>query len=532
MEMGSPLEQRTSAGDNLLNLEPSAGKQLSTAQRLSRRKSIATIQEEAARPGLKRSLGPLHLTMIGIGSIIGAGIYVMTGTAAAHFAGPAILLSFVVAGFACTFAALCYAELASTIPVCGSAYTYAYVALGELAAWIMGWLLVLEYGVAAATVASGFSGYATNLLATFGAHIPSWLTTSTVESAPTAHGLIFIVGPHVNAVAAMAAFLATALLVAGVSESATVNAVIVVIKVAVLLTFVGFGISSVEPHHWVPFIPPSEGPFTYGWPGIFRAASVIFFAYLGFETVSTAAGEARNPQRDLPIGILSSLVACTLLYIAVAAVMTGVVPFRTLAVADPLAIAVEAMGKSWLTLFLKTGAVVGLFSVLLVVTYGQTRVFFAMSRDGLLPAIFHRLHPRLRTPWLGTIVLGTSIALIAGVLPITLLGDLVSLGTAISFCIVCGTVMWLRAAAPDLHRPFRVPLGGVRLGRIWIGPVPVMGVLMCLLMALPLLIDIVLKARMGNPIPAVLLASYCALGVLLYIAYGFKHSHLNPAAAR
>jgi len=494
---------------------------------LSVRKPIALIRQEAEGHGLAMSLGPLHLLLLGIGAIIGAGIYVMTGSAAAHFAGPAVLISFLIAGTACAFAGLCYAELASTMPVTGSAYVYAYATMGELIAWVIGWLLVLEYAIAGATVAVGFSGYLVSLLGSFGVAVPAAISTPFVQSISAPGGYDFIAGGGINLLASLAVVVMAVPLIVGIRESAAINSSIVILKVVVLLTFVAFGASAVLPANWEPFLPPNEGGFAYGWPGVFRAASVIFFAYLGFETVSTAAAEARNPRRDVPFGILGSLAACTVLYIAVAVVLTGIVPYRSLNVADPLAVAVDVIGKPWLLLFVKIGAVVGLTSILLSTCYAQSRIFYAMARDGLLPEMFAALHPRFRTPWLGTIVIAIGMALAAGLLPITLLGDLISLGTATSFAIVCFSVMWLRNAEPDLHRPFRVPFGGVHIAGRWVGVVPVLGMLMCLVMVAPLAIDIVEKALTGNILPAALLLGYMASGGLLYALYGRRHSRLG-----
>jgi len=546
--------------------------------RLLIRKSVDQVQREAAGQHLKRTLGPINLVFLGIGCIIGAGIYVITGNAAANFAGPAVLLSFVVAGLACVFAGLCYAELASTMPVSGSAYTYSYATLGEVFAWIMGWLLVLEYGVSAAVVAAGWSGYVVSLLRDLHLVIPVQFTTSLIQSITTDHGLVFSVTHDLNLVGAAGILGVAALLVRGVSESASVNNVIVCVKVGVLLLFIAVGVFFVHPHNWAPFIPASEGGFTYGVKGIFRAASVIFFAYVGFEAVSTAAGEAKNPQRDMPIGILVSLFICTLLYMAVAAVLTGAVPFRLLGVAAPLALAADTMHLPWFSFLIKIGAVAGLTSVMLVLTYGQSRVFYAMARDGLLPAIFSRLHAKFRTPWIGTIVLGGLIALTAALLPITILNDLVSLGTAFAFGIVCLSVMYLRTSRPEMARPFNVPLGGAliprwavvigataiglillatftalfdsqwtgwgaavtvvaglawlalswksRSDRLWAGPIPILGIIGAVFMAEPLIEDITEKALRGDRIPATILVCYIVLGALIYVAYGFSHSRL------
>lgn len=497
---------------------------------LSVRKPIADIGSYTGSHALRASLGPMHLLLLGVGSIIGAGIYVMTGSAAAHFAGPAVLISFVVAGSACVFAGLCYAELASTMPVSGSAYVYAYATLGEVAAWGLGWLLLLEYALAGSTVAVGFSGYLVSLLATFGVRVPPEIATPLIRSIAVPGGYRFVSGGGVNIIAGGAVLVMAAPLIIGVRQSAAINSCIVALKATVLIAFVVFGASAVNWTHFTPFMPPNEGGFAFGWPGVFRAASVIFFAYLGFETVSTAAGEARNPQRDVPFGILGSLVICTLLYIAVAIVLIGVVPYRQLGVVDPLAAAVDAIAIPWLLLFVKVGAVIGLTSILLSTCYAQSRIFYAMGRDGLLPPIFSALHPRFRTPWLGTIVIAVGMALAGALLPITLLGDLISLGTASSFAIVCFAVIWLRNAEPGLRRPFSVPLGGVWIKGRWIGVVPVLGILMCLVMVAPLGSDLVVKALHGDFVPASVLLGYLAVGALTYVLYGIRHSKLGGAA--
>jgi basic amino acid/polyamine antiporter, APA family len=541
-------------------------------------KSVDQVMREANSHALKRTLGPVNLVLLGIGCIIGAGIYVMTGNAAANYAGPAVMLSFVVAGFACGFAGLCYAELASTMPVAGSAYTYSYTTLGEVFAWVMGWLLVLEYGVAASTVAAGWSGNVVSLLANFGLEIPPEFTTSFIQAVQGPGGLTFPMGGGFNVLGAFGILAVTGLLVIGVSESANVNNVIVLIKVGVLLAFIAMGIFFVNPGNWQPFVPANEGGFTYGLPGIFRAASVIFFAYVGFEAVSTAAAEAKNPKRDMPIGILGSLLVCTLIYMAVAAVLTGVVPFRQLNVAAPIALAVDVMGIGWFSVLIKVGAVAGLTSVMLILTYGQSRVFYAMARDGLLPRVFAVLHEKFRTPWVGTIILGCVIAVLAAVLPIQILGDLVSLGTASAFGIVCLSIMFLRTSRPELPRPFRVPLGGglvpmpvmigvaaiamlallaffrffllstwtnvgfvvvllicaawlamtwkIRTKRVWIGTAPVLGIFFALIMVGPLIEDVFRKLVSGDPIPAFLLGGYALLGALIYIFYGIRNSRL------
>jgi APA family basic amino acid/polyamine antiporter len=475
------------------------------------RKSVAQVQAESENHGLKRSLTGLNLVLLGIGCIIGAGIYVMTGNAAANYAGPAVMLSFVIAFFACVFAGLCYAELASAMPVAGSAYTYSYTTLGEVFAWVMGWLLVLEYGVAASTVAAGWSGNVVSLLANFHIIIPPALTSSTI-------GADFAFTHGANLLGAFGILVVTGLLVLGVSESANVNNVIVFIKVGVLLAFIAMGVFFIHPPNWQPFIPPNEGGFKYGVQGIFRASSQIFFAYVGFEAVSTAAAEAKNPRKDMPVGILGSLLVCTVIYMAVAAVLTGVVPFRELGVAAPIALAVDRMGIGWFSVLIKVGAVAGLSSVMLILTYGQTRVFFAMARDGLLPKAFATLHKKFRTPWIGTIILGVIIATAAALLPIDILGDLVSLGTATAFAIVCISVMWLRKNQPDLPRPFVAPLGIAT---------PLLGIFFALVMIVPLFLDIIGKAAKGDFIPASLLSGYILLGAAIYAGYGYSNSRLG-----
>ena len=513
------------------------------------KKSVAQIQDEFTNSGLKRSLGPFNLITLGIGAIIGAGIFVMTGNAAANFAGPAVVLSFVIAGLACTFAGLCYAELASTMPVSGSAYSYAYVTLGELFAWIMGWLLLLEYGVAASTVAAGWTGYVVSLLRDFGVVVPESISKSTWQYQD---GVLQSTNGF-NLIGALGILAVTSLLVIGVRESARVNNVIVVIKVTVLIAFILIGATYMNPDNWSPWVPVNEGGFRYGWQGVLRAASIIFFAYVGFEAVSTAAGEAHNPQKDIPIGILGSLGFCTLIYILVSLVMTGVVPYGRLGVPDPIAIAVDRMNPTWalvqwsgsptgtLNLFsfiIKIGAFTGLSSVMLVLCYAQTRVFFQMAKDGLIWRIFGQLNPRFHTPAAGTVMLGVIIAIAASLLPLGVLGDLVSLGTALAFAIVCGSVIYLRRHNPGMKRPFEVPFYPYT---------PILGIFFCVVLMMgPILLDILSKglgvdllgAMIGNPgkvehdpIALGILATYALVGALIYLFYGYRHSKLGLAAS-
>jgi APA family basic amino acid/polyamine antiporter len=515
-----------------------------TGNRLFLKKSIFQIQREANKSGLKRSLGAFNLLSLGIGAIIGAGIFVLTGQVASANAGPAIMISFVIAGIACALAGLCYAELASTMPVSGSAYTYAYGTLGEVAAWVMGWLLVLEYGIAASTVAVGWSGYIVSFLHDLGINFPqvlvggkemaAWATPLVTAITPEGGGPTTLVQTGTfNLVAAIGICSVCTLLVVGVSESANVNNVIVMIKVAVLIVFVGVGVSYINPANWVPFIPaPTGHAGEYGMSGIFRGAAIIFFAYVGFEAVSTAAAEAKNPAKDVPIGILGSLFICTLIYMAVAAVMTGVVPYKELASPAPVAVAVDRMGLEWaniplasaasghinlISALIKIGAITGLSSVMLVLVYGQTRIFYTMARDGLLPKIFAEIHPKLQTPWLGTIVLGVVISICAAFLPISLLGQLVSFGTAMAFAIVCLSVIYLRVKHPEMERPFRVP-GGIVTA--------VLGILACLFLAWNNFAPMIEQAQRNDPLPLYLLAGYCAVGAVIYLLYGYRHSKL------
>lgn len=471
------------------------------------RKTIEQIQAEYGASELKRTLGPVNLILLGIGCIIGAGIFVRTGSAAALHAGPAVILSFVIAGAICGFAGLCYAELASALPVSGSAYTYSYTTLGEFAAWIMGSLLLLEYGLAASTVAAGWAEYFVSLLFDMGIVIPPELT------APTGTAITLDDGSgstgRFNLPAASIAVVMAMLLVVGVSESATVNNIIVFIKVAVIVAFCVVGAFFVNPANWQPLIPEPTGVVgEFGWSGIMRAATIVFFAYIGFEAVSTAGQEARDPKRDMPIGIIGSLVICTVLYIATALVLTGVVPYQRLNSGAPVADAVNSFGEGWkwFAVMIKVGALAGLTSVILVLMYAQTRIFYTMARDGLLPSPFARVHRKFRTPWVNTIVTGAAVAIAAGMFDINTIGDLTSIGTLAAFAIVCVSVIWLRQARPNLPRGFKVPLYPF---------VPLIGIVSCgvlMLQTPPNVQQFFLWFMLGS--------------VLLYFSYGLWNSRL------
>jgi APA family basic amino acid/polyamine antiporter len=470
------------------------------------------VEQFAPEPGpggysLKRALGPFDLTMLGIGAIIGAGIFVITGQAAAQYAGPGIVISFMLSATACILAGLCYAEFASLIPAAGSAYTYAYAALGQIFAMIIGWDLVLEYLFAMSCVAVGWSGYAASFLKDFGIVIPAGVAATPFGFSQTAGW--HWTGGLVNLPAVFIIVLLTALVAAGIRESAKANRVIVFIKMTAILLFIGFGIWYVSPQNWTPFIPENTGEFgSFGWSGILRGAGVVFFAYIGFDAVSTAAQEAKNPQRDMPIGIMASLVICTILYVAVSAVLTGMVHYSQLGTAAPVALALDRHPElAWLAGWIKLGAIAGMTSVMLVMLLGQPRIFYAMSRDGLLPPLFRKVHPKHRTPYIGTLITGVLAAVIGGLFPVTILGELVSIGTLLAFATVCIGVLVLRYTRPDLPRPFRVRAP-------WL--VCVSGALICAGMMASLPHDTWLR-----------LLVWTLLGFLIYVFYGYRHSELR-----
>ena len=457
---------------------------------------------------LKRTLTARHLVLLGIGAVIGAGIFVLTGQAAANHAGPAVMLSFVMAGFACALAGLCYAEFSALMPVSGSAYSYSYATLGEFVAWFIGWCLVLEYLFAASTVAVGWSGYLNSFLGTLGVPIPEALANATFT---VVNGEFVRSGAILNLPAVFIVAAVSGLCYVGITQSAFVNSIIVAIKVTVILLFIGFGLQYVDPANWQPFIPANEGPGRFGFEGVTRAAAIVFFAYIGFDAVSTAAGEAKNPQRDMPIGILGSLVVCTIIYIVVCAVLTGMLPYTQLGTAKPVATALEAYPSLlWLKTLIEIGAIAGLSSVILVMLMAQPRIFYSMSKDGLLPRLFGKVHPRFHTPYVGTILVGIVAAALAGFLPINLLGEMVSMGTLLAFATVCAGVLILRFTRPEIPRPFRVPLA------IIVCP---LGVLACLYLFVQPFME---HWR--------LFVGWTALGLLIYFSYGFWHSKLRRAA--
>jgi basic amino acid/polyamine antiporter, APA family len=458
--------------------------------------------------GLRKALGPLNLINLGIGAVIGTGIFVITGTAAAVHAGPALVLSFILSGIGCVFAGLCYAEFASMIPIAGSAYTYAYATMGEFIAWIIGWDLILEYLFASSTVAVGWSGYVVSFLNDLGITIPVGMTSAPFNYI-NEQGWI-LTGSIINLPAVLICLFVTILLVIGIKESARFNNIIVLLKVIVLLLFIGLGTSYINIENWTPFIPENTGTFgEFGISGILTGAGVIFFAYIGFDAVSTAAQESTNPKRDMPIGILGSLLVCTILYVVVTLVLTGIVPYKDLNVAAPLALAIDRTGPAlfWLRPLLKIGAIAGLSSVILVLLMGQPRIFFSMANDGLLPKSFGKVHPKFRTPYITTIITGITASIIGGLLPIKILGELVSIGTLLAFVIVCLGIIVLRYKNPDIQRSFKTP---------FVPWVPIAGMAICLLQMVALPVDTWIR-----------LFGWMALGLIIYFLYSRKHSKMG-----
>ncbi|MCB9659598.1 MAG: amino acid permease [Sandaracinaceae bacterium] len=487
---------------------------------MSTRKPIKRILDEMAGDNrLHRVLGPVSLSSLGVGAIIGTGIFVLTGVAAHDKAGPAVMLSYAFAGVACVFAALCYAEFAAMVPVAGSAYTYAYATLGELAAWIIGWDLVLEYAVASATVAHGWSHYFQNLIGIFGAQLPQVFRTGPFDYDPTT-GQLAATGSWLDLPAVLVSGLVTVVLVKGIKESVTFNNVMVAVKLGIVLFVIAVGVQHIDTSNWTPFAPFGySGVAVFGHVfgqtgaggeplGMMAGAATIFFAYIGFDSVSTHAEEAKNPQRDVPIGIIVSLVLCTLLYIAVSAVITGMVPYDQIDIDAPIPAAFAAIGMPWAQLLIAAGALAGITSVLLVLMLSQPRVMLAMARDGLVPkSFFSAVHEKFRTPWKSSILTGAFVALLAGLLPLRVLAELVNIGTLFAFVVVCVAVLVLRRTHPELPRPFRCP---------WVPVVPLLGVGMCVFLMLSLPVENWLR-----------LVGWLGIGLLIYFGYSAKHSVLR-----
>lgn len=459
---------------------------------LFRKKSIADLLAHTnnKESGLNKSLGAFDLTMLGIGAIVGTGIFVLTGVAAAKHAGPALMLSFVLAGLACVFAALCYAEFASSVPISGSAYTYSYAAFGEIFAWVLGWDLILEYGLASSAVASGWSGYFQHLLDGFGLHLPTALTSAYNPAK----------GTYVDLPAVLIIFLISLLLIKGVKESTRLNNIMVMIKITVVLLFIAVGVWYVKPANWSPFMP-------FGFNGVTTGAATVFFAYIGFDAVSTAAEEVRNPQRNMPIGIIASLLICTVLYIVVSGILTGMVPYTQLDVKDPVAFALKFVHQDWVSGFVALGAILGITTVLLVMLYGQTRLFFAISRDGLLPKSLSKVNEKTQTPVISTWVTALLCAFFGGLVPLDKLADLTNIGTLFAFTVVSIGVIVLRKKQPDLKRAFRVP---------FVPLIPILAVVFC----------VYLMSKLPS-ITWIGFLVWFVIGIFVYFAYGRRNSELN-----
>ena len=475
-------------------------------------KPVAKLLAECGDNPLHPSLGAASLTALGVGGIIGTGIFVLLGVTAAQNAGPAVIISLVIAALGCAFAALCYAEFAAMVPVAGSAYAYTYATLGEFVAWFVGWNLVLEYMFAVATVSVGWSRYFVKLLEHFGVSmLPSALSSAPFDFAPQGVGLVST-GAIVNLPAVAIVALVTTVCYRGIRQSSLVNGFVVAAKIVVILLVIGFGVFYVDPDHWKPFIPENTGVRgQYGPSGVLLASGIIFFAFIGFDAVSTAAQEAKNPGRDMPIAIIASLLICTVLYILMSGVLTGMVPYQQLNDAAPVAVALMAHeGLRWLVPWVIVGAIAGMTSVMLVMTLAQARIFLSMARDGLVPQALGRVHPRFRTPHVATLVTGVCAAAIGGLFPIAVLGAMVSIGTLVAFIVVCAGVLILRRTRPDQSRPFRVPA---------VSLVAPLGIGFCVLMAVSL---------PGGTWWRLII--WTAIGVGIYFAYGYRNSALRRLA--
>ena len=478
-------------------------------EKLLKKKDIGAMLREAesgSGSGLKRDLTATNLVALGIGAIVGTGIFVITGQAAAEYAGPALTISFVISALGCVLAGFCYAEFAAMIPVSGSVYSYSYTTMGEVIAWFIGWTLILEYLFACSAVAVGWSGYMLSILNEWGIHLPQQLAMATLDH--TAEGWIFT-GSIINFPAVFIVAIISAFLMGGIKQSAFVNNIIVVIKVSVILLFIIFGISYINAENWVPYIPENTGEFgRYGYSGILRGAAVVFFAYLGFDALSTAAQETKNPQKDMPRGILISLLICAILYVLVTLVLTGIVNYKELAVDAPIALAIDRTGGlAWLSPFIKLGAIAGLSSVILVMMMGQARIYYSISKDGLLPGLFSKVSKKYGTPQNATVLACIATGLIAGLLPLHVLSELVSIGTLMAFAVVCISVVVLRKTRPDLKRPFKAPLSPV---------LPLLGAALCIVQmaSLP-------WATWSR------LIIWTVVGFVIYFTYSIHHSKLH-----
>ena len=479
-------------------------------ERLFKKKDISVVlsEPEESNKGLKRNLSVTNLVTLGIGAIVGTGIFVITGQAAAMYAGPALSISFVISALGCVLAGLCYAEFAAMLPVSGGVYSYSYTTMGEVLAWFVGWTLVLEYLFACSSVAVGWSGYMMSLLDGWNISFPEQLSGATFEHLP--EGKWVWTGRLINFPAVFIVGIVSAFLLGGVKQSAIVNNIIVVIKVSVILLFIAFGLSYIDTSNWIPYIPENTGEFgNFGWSGILRGAAVVFFAYLGFDALSTTAGEARNPQKDMPKGILISLLVCALLYVMVTVVLTGIVNYKDLNVPAPIALAIDRAGDGlvWLSPFIKLGAIAGLSSVILVMMLGQSRIYYSISKDGLLPKAFSKVHDKSGIPQNATLFACIMTALMAGLFPLQVLSELVSVGTLMAFTIVCISIVILRRTQPDLKRPFKVPL---------VPFLPLLGAVVCIAQMLSLPWNTWVR-----------LIGWTILGFIIYFTYGLKHSKLN-----